>query len=738
MVSKNQTRFNQSIFVNGDIEVSGNINAPFGNIFAGSGVSDSITKCNATFLLSSGNKSRTLQNVEFIDKFEIGQKIRIYGASSLGTNQIDNITTTLTVSATPPNETVATNIFYYKISEFNLKTGEISPASLEKSVNVQFALDKFGVDQFITLTFGNILIDRGILLYRKINETQYRLVSVLGPKDLETNIYIDYYLFDYTDWSGKVESNNTLPNDIIHFSHTPPTTPRLGWVDATIDTLDIDNSSIVISTEVKVDPGYLTINISHNDTDQLQSQIDTSNTAGKNNLNLLDKIYIVSGLDLPNNFNITGSSNSSGLKKLPWSGGYFTQYNNNIVYSSSTTAKYTLSNVVIDGNMTNQFLVDDSSNNSKNYAINFGVGSTDCKIYNSKIYNVAAGGIYAPESDNFQMFISELKNSGLTDRYDFKPLDLAESSNVSITSNRIENFSDYIDLSIVYKGVISNNLIQNCGTGIFAYGSRFFISSPNVLMGPANEFLPSPDIFNTTYNSVNIRLPSGGDYTSDVYTYQENGEIFDLTTSNQTVSSKRGNVQYEIWKLSKNNVGVETLYEKIADTDVAVKQLYDTDVAPVNQTLGVDPTNGEFKFKILSAGVTKLKTTYSYDTLRELNSNHIGVVYIAYLEEWINAGNISGTGTIVSNNTYSFSVINAQYLYVGAKISLSPQHQGFDVSGSNDIGTITSLSTVTSSGVTTTTVTATFANTISLPVDSVGGGYINIINKFEMAKGLIL
>ena len=28
---------------------------------------------------------------------------------------------------------------------------------------------------------------------------------------------------------------------------------------------------------------------------------------GKNNLNLLDKMYVVSGLDLPNGFNITGT-----------------------------------------------------------------------------------------------------------------------------------------------------------------------------------------------------------------------------------------------------------------------------------------------------------------------------------------------------------------------------------------------------------------------------------------------
>ncbi len=730
MVSKNQTRFNQSIFVNGDIELSGDVYAPFGNIFVGGGVIDSITNCSATFVLSPGNESRTLQNVEFIDKFEVGQKIRIYGASDLAdVNLISSITTSLTVSVTPPNLLEAPNTFYYKIAEFNLRTGEISPASAQSSVLVEFGLDKFGVDQFITLTLDNIPDDVGILLYRKINTGgTWRLVSVLGPKDLETNSYIDYYLFDYTEWSGKVEANNTLPNDIIHFSHTPPTTARLGWVDGIIDTIDVDNSKIVIANSVKVDPNYLIVNISHNDTDYLQTQINNSNSSGKNNLNLLDKIYVVSGLNLPNNFNITGTPNSSGLKRLPWSGGYFTIYNNNIIYTTSTTAKSTISNVLIDGNMANQFLVNDTTDDSLNYAINFGIASTDCKIFNSKIYNVVASGIYTPESDNFQMFISELKNSGLTDRYDFKPLDAAESSNVSITSNRIENFADHIDTSIVYKGIIANNIIQNCGTGIFSYGSRFFVSSPNVLMGPANEFLPSPDILNTTYDSVNIRLPSIGDYTSDVYVYQENGENFNLLTSNQDISSGLGNVQYEVWKLSKNNVGVESLYNKI------------TDVTLVNQTVGITPANGEFKFKILSADVTKLKTTYSYDTLHAVNSDHIGVVYIAYLEEWINSGNISNIGTLSStnggtNNTYTFNIQNAQYLFLGAKVSISPQHEGFNVTGADQTGTIISLTTVGSVS----TVSVRFANTItSVGTNPTNLGYINIINKFEMAKGLIL
>lgn len=732
MVSQNQTRFNQGIFVNGDIEVSGDIHAPFGNIFVGGGVTDSIIKCSATFEQSPNNESRTLQNIEFIDKFETGQKIRIYGASDLTSfDLLSSITTTLTAVAQPPVILGSTTTFSYRISEFNLDTGEISPASPIRNVDVLFPLDTFGVDQFVTLNFDNIPVGKGILLYRRItNLGSWRLVSVLGPKDLENSSYLDYYLFDYTSWGGKTEADNVLPTNIIHFSHTPPEAAKLGWVDVVIDTIDVENSKIIISNPVKIDPNALVVNISHNDTEYLQNLITNTAIAGKNNLNILDKMYVVSGLNLPQNFNLTGTPNSSGLFKLPWSGAYFNIYNNNIVFTNSTIATNTLSNIMIDGNMINQFLVNDNSDDSLNYAINWGVESADCKIFNSKIHNIIGSGIYAPESDNIQIFISELRNSGLTDRYDFKPMNLAESRNVSVTSNRIENFSDNIDTSIVYKGIIANNIIENCGTGIFSYGSRYFISSPNVLMGPAGEFLPSPDIFNTSYDSVNIKLPTNSasvDYTSDTYTYQENGENFNLLTSNQTVSSERGNVQYEVWKLSKNSVGVESLYSKI------------TDVAFVNQSVGIDPTNGEFQFKVLAADIAKIRTIYNYDTLRAINSDHIGLVYLAYLEEWINDGNINGIGTLstttISSDTYTINIQNPQYLYIGAKVSISPQHQGFTVDGSDQTGIITAISAVGSVA----SVTIKFNNTIlSAGNNSASLGYINIINKFEMAKGLIL
>ena len=112
------------------------------------------------------------------------------------------------------------------------------------------------------------------------------------------------------------------------------------------------------------------------------------------------------------------------------------------------------------------------------------------------------------------------------------------------------------------------------------------------------------------------------------------------------------------------------------------------------------------------------------------------MVYLVYLEEWINDGNIT-SGTITSNignYIYTVTVQNPQYLYIGAKVSLSPQHQGFAVSGSDQTGIITGLTM----GGNIANVSITFNGIITAGNNPSALGYINIINKFEMAKGLIL
>ena len=87
----------------------------------------------------------------------------------------------------------------------------------------------------------------------------------------------------------------------------------------------------------------------------------------------------------------------------------------------------------------------------------------------------------------------------------------------------------YVDA--VSKGIVTPNVIDNCGAGLFAYGATKVVLSPNVLLGPANEFLQNPDVFNSEYDSINIQIEANVDFNSPNYTYQESGVLFDFTAN---------------------------------------------------------------------------------------------------------------------------------------------------------------------------------------------------------------
>ncbi|MDA8553576.1 hypothetical protein N9L14_04195, partial [Alphaproteobacteria bacterium] len=130
------------------------------------------------------------------------------------------------------------------------------------------------------------------------------------------------------------------------------------------------------------------------------------------------------------------------------------------------------------------------------------------------------------------------------------PLQIDDGTNTMIIGNVVKNFTSPIDASVTKGGsIIANNVIKNCDSGLFLYGSTFVVSSPNVIMGPANESISTVDVLNSEFDSVNIlrskmqqSLAHNDGYISDPLVYQENGETVDLTLD--SVNSGTGNVIY--------------------------------------------------------------------------------------------------------------------------------------------------------------------------------------------------
>ncbi len=532
----------------------------YSDTFDGGGVGDSLMDVSGTFLNVTTSQSSTIRVLDpdstLALSFQPGQILRLYGANLTDSNittapTAGNLGVTVSTGFTSGTGTNSKN-FSYKICFYNLKTGEITPASPAQSVDVYNAGNvvfdasstSFNTDKFIALSISGYAVGndpQGVLIYRAIApSTEYKLIAVLGDKELPN--WKDYHTFDYTSWSGKNSIDNSY-SSITHFPLTASSTAQRGWTDVTISTItqNVSSFDLGLTTSSFVNTSN-TVQLAHNDTSLITAAISSKSTSGRRSLSLNAKTYNATHISVPDDFGLIGTANITQIKKLPWSGYNGANADNSLVKSTQPTNAQNISVVGVDfdGNLLNQYLINDDSDPSLNFLVDFGSNPTSIILDRSRFKNQVGAGIYATSPNQFKMTASEVVNSGVTDRFTFSPLVIDNGSSTIITGNRFENFTDNIDASITSEGAIANNIIKACGSGLFVYGSTFLVSSPNVLMGAANEFLSSPDILNSEYDSINIYLEQLGDtapYSSDVLVYQENGAAFDLAYTSTGFSS---------------------------------------------------------------------------------------------------------------------------------------------------------------------------------------------------------
>jgi hypothetical protein len=662
--------------------------------------------------------SNTIQvSEEFINSFKTGDNIRIFGASE---NQ-SYLTDTGSISAQLVGfiEDPSKDTFTYKVCQFNTATGKISSASAESAVS-GIELDAFNLTKNVRLNITRTSHDNGILIYRKLTGTEstasFNLIAVLGEKEFEgaaSFSYIDYNNFDNNDqWSKKNNRNEfTSTSGVVHFPLTAPTVPLYGWEDVTIQNVDYDTRRITLDKEYFLESNLI---VSHDDTAFLQEKINASIASNINSLVLAPKTYIVSKLTVPSNFSILGRGSVTKIKKLSWS----SADGNNIVASSEDASRVTIDNIFFDGNMQNQYLKTDDTNTSVNYAIN--LNGSNHKITNLIVDNTVNGGIFA--EDNLEPFITfnKITNGGLTDRYECPPLFLSGSTEITVSNNFIKNFPSAIDASIVDIGILNGNTVSNCGTGILIFGSTKIISSPNLVLGPAGEYIPGPDILNSEYDSVNIVLQQDTNFISDNYVYQENGEVVDLTAN-------RAFVSYKINPLSSLD-NVEELGDEILINDLP----------PAAGIVGTDLTQGVFRFAIARDAVNELKTTYGYRTLKlaDPESGHIGLVYRVLLTEYVPAGqvvNVTGVSPFILNpitTEYEIIIENMSNIAVGSRVRFLGHGGTPDLN--NLVGTVIRIDNYNPTS-------KKIRIKYDQPLTTIGsGGTITVENTFTLAKGRIL
>lgn len=607
--------------------------SPFPEL-VGAAVVDSIETV-ATRINETDN-TVTIADASKIGNFKAGQKVRLYGARLAGSSADillpPTLTSAIAVGFEPPSPSTVNlyTEFGYRIAQFDYTTGKVSgsTAPLLEVRTSEVRVDMFSDVKNVGISFTRSNENYGVLIYRRATgaglNRNYALVAVLGPKDLSglNCTWVDYYDYNYVAWGKKnVYNEFTSQSELVHFPISPSVDAKLGWIDAEIDFVDPTLKRIRFINDYVFEPSIV---VSHNDTQVIQDAINERDNLGAKSLSLSTKTYIVEGLVIPNDFALLGNGSKTRLKKLSWSGTTSATGNrilkNDFNLSGGIVNDFTLSDIVLDGNMQNQILLSETNDDKSNYLVD--VRGNTLRYENIKLSSSVGGGINASGSVSVSVISSFLVDSNLSDLYGYSPLDITGSSDVIVSSNIFKNFSGSVEASIVNGGTIVGNIVKNCGSGLVIYGATNLVSSPNILQGPAGEFLPSPDILNSEYDSINIKPELNSEFTSPMFVYQESGETVNLTLNRSTLV-------HRLNKLEKID-SIESLY----DDEILINGF-----RPAQPVSGPNSANGQFRFRISAQNVNVLLNSYSYSDLKGSgagqNPNHFGLVYRSMLTEYV-------------------------------------------------------------------------------------------------------
>lgn len=553
----------------------------------------------------AGNTATILKAVN-ANSYKPGHKIKVFGVSDLGAPAVPNPgAVTITKIGTGTGTT-----YHYWVALFRYEDGAMSAATKISTTVTHTAANNFNAEKNIAFQLTRPSNEYGILLYRATqnNRSSARLVDVLGPAQLgegTTAAYTDFGGYLKTEWSTKDNSGlYTTSTDMVHFPLNPSSVPRNGWIVGEVESIT-DNKTLVLNSNYSLNSDNV-VSAVHENTSGIQEIISDNLNLGINSINFPAGTYYVSKLQVPSNFVISGDGRSSVVKQVPWN---LDDYNSTsapnqkgsmFVPQTSTPENIYFRNMTVDGNLVNNVKF---SEPASNYPINFS-NAVNLNFDSMSITNTAGGGVWAFRAERLRLQDCEILNGSLSySGLDLSPLYALEAKYLTINGNVLENFVTAIDTSVTSIGAITSNTIRNCGSGLLVFGSANLLSSPNLIMGPDNEFIPGPDTLDSDYNAINITVEPGVEYESTNYLYLESGEpVYLGSTNNNDVPGTAVDLNVDIWLLTKLN-NVEQLRKEYTLNGGEPRI---TISSPDGGDFGRE--NGYFKFKITEANASDMPT----------------------------------------------------------------------------------------------------------------------------------
>ena len=524
-------------------------------------------------------------------KFFLGEKVKLFGVTlASDSTPISNIPAGCIFAKVGSTSSGAT--YRYWLAQYDYRSGEVGvSAQIEPSAGVTMTeLGNFNDLDHISLTINRTSINNGILVYRSETSSisDAKLVAILGPKELGGSpsgiVWKDFGSYERTEWSSKTVKNE-FDEDQIHFPNIATVNAQKGWAIDTIvgigsNYIGVDNNYTLNSTP--------TVKVVHDNTYAFVEAINDAINGEVRSLNLPAGIYLTHSVTIPSDFTLQGDGKSTIIKRqyfandLTDGSGNSLGFNGKLLTIDGPPNNITLQNLTIDGNSTNNILF---SGELDNYLVYF-ENINSSLISNIEIKNSSASGLYVYNSERLILQGSSFIDGGLTDRYPFYPLNAQESEVLRINNCLFENYSGSVDVSVTSVASITSNIIRNTGTGLRIYAATKINTSNNIVLGPADEYIPTFDIYDSDFNSVNITIQKNINFTSPVFLYLENGQPKDISSSKVTLTAGIGTIVNT--GLSSESLGTKFLNFNIPTSDAGT---FGRENGYVQLTLNAGQTN---------------------------------------------------------------------------------------------------------------------------------------------------
>jgi hypothetical protein len=661
--------------------------------------------------------------------FAIDQNVKIFGVSPSTDAELVPPPVLSSLSAIKVGTESPVNTYRYWVSQYHFRKGKIGVSSQISPTDgiSHVSLDNFNDTDHIVLNLARTDTNHGLLIFRQesvgsgsANINNAKLIAILGPRELsfETSgiVWRDYGTYDQTEWSVKGTKNEYV--DQIHFPGIANTTRYRGWDISTITS--IGNNSITVAGNYNTNIGIGTTNqvkVVHDNTYALKSAIDSAIGSNLNYINLPSGTFLTNKLLLPSEFTLKGNGKNTIIKAQYFATDEFDgngnqlSFDGNVVGLGTTTGKdLTIMDLTIDGNNGNNIMFDGELDN---YIMYF--PELNSSLFKGiEIRNPSANGLYLYNSSRVSVESSTFVDSSLTDRYSDTPLNVQESDTLRVNDCLFENFSGPVDFSVTTVASIGGNIIRNCGTGLRVYATGKITTTNNIILGPSDEFIPSPDIYDSDYNSINIAIDRGVDFYGPVLQYIEDGLPKDISSSAVTIISAG------IGTIINEGTSFETLGDRFLNFNITT---------PDSGSFGRE--NGYIQLSLTPVQTVTLGLTSSlgYNIIaKEFLTQPVG--FSTYVGIGTGEFNLIGSGattyTVTLSDSNQFSGISTGDVVKLINHSVTPDLSSYELTVSEKKNVSTFVKQLVLTGFTETSVT-----------NGSETGYISIRRIFTIAKGRV-